>query len=351
MKLIEEIARSLSFVKSHIRLEVIERETPTGAPEFEIIVPSNAAAQHAGFSPELCEMIRVIRRGVLATLSQVPAFVSAAQKMAREGDLYRVLVSEEHVHLLREGVDGIVKPFLRDAHGQFVENVDLIRLPPDIAGAIAGIAIQAALAEISAKLDVVATAVDNLAELVRVANLGALQGAIDALEIARQLRDADRRRKQMLDACNEVVVHLGVIAGQMAAHVKEMPSENTGFWNGWNGGRIAMAETAYVRVRDDFAVFLEGLRRTVAAYVELGEFGAAVKAFSLVCNRIDGSPRLAADRARLLPYSSEEKRPERIFEDFLIGKAAAEARLQTLAGGVRPALALVFDRAELMGEG
>ena len=32
MKLIEEIARSLSFVKSHIRLEVIERETPTWRP-------------------------------------------------------------------------------------------------------------------------------------------------------------------------------------------------------------------------------------------------------------------------------------------------------------------------------
>ena len=52
----------------------------------------------------------------------------------------------------------------------------------------------------------------------------------------------------MLDACNEVVVQLGVIAGQMAAHVKEMPSETTGFWNGWNGDRIAMAEKAYVRV-------------------------------------------------------------------------------------------------------
>jgi hypothetical protein len=351
MKLIEDIARSLRLVKSHCRPEVIERETSTSAPESEIIVPSAAATQRAGFSPELCETIRVIRRDVLATLRQVPAFVSAAQKIAREGCLYRVLVSKEHVHLLPEGADAILKPFLRDAHGQFVENVDLIRLPPDFAGAIAAIAINAALAEISAKLDVVATTVENLAELMRVANLGALQGVIDALQIARQLRDADRRRKQMLDACQEIVVQLGVIAGQMAAHVKAMPSENTGFWTGWDGDRIAMAETAYVRVCDDFAVLLEGLRRTVAAYVELGEFDAAVKAFSLVCNRIDASPRLAADRARLLPYSSEKKRPERIFEDFLIGKAAAEARLEILAGGVRPAFILFFDRAELVGEG
>jgi hypothetical protein len=115
MKLFEEIARSLRLVKGVHQPEVLEPETPTSASEFEIIVPSDAAARHAGFSPELRDTIRVIRHDVLATLRQVPAFVSAAQKMASEGCLYRVLVSEEHVHLLREGADGIVNPFLRDA--------------------------------------------------------------------------------------------------------------------------------------------------------------------------------------------------------------------------------------------
>jgi hypothetical protein len=147
MKLFEEIARSLRLVKGVHQPEVLEPETPASASEFEIIVPSDAAARHAGFSPELRDTIRVIRHDVLATLRQVPAFVSAAQKMASEGCLYRVLVSEEHVDLLREGADGIVNPFLRDAQGRFVENVDLIRVPPDFAGAIAAIAINAALAD------------------------------------------------------------------------------------------------------------------------------------------------------------------------------------------------------------
>ena len=200
LKLFEEIARSLRRVKRDHQPDITGPETPTNAPGSEIILPSDAVAQRAGFSPELRETIRVIRRDVLTTLSQVPAFVSTAQKMAREGGLYRVLVSEEHVHLLREGADGIVKPFLRDAHGQFVENVDLIRVPPDIAGAITTIAVQAALAEISAKLDMVVTAVDNLTELVRTANRGGLQGAIDALEVARRLRGTNERRRQILAA-------------------------------------------------------------------------------------------------------------------------------------------------------
>lgn len=348
IKLFEEIARSLRLVKGDHQTEVTEPETPTSAPESEVIVPSDAAAQRAGFSPGLCETIRVIRGDVLGTLRQMPAFVSAAQKMASEGCLYRVLVSEEHVHLLREGADGIVKPSLRDAHGQFVENVDLIRVPPDIAGAIATITIQAALAEVCAKLDAVVTAVDNLAELVRLANRGALQGSIHSLEVARQLNDTSHRRRQMLDACQEVLVQLGSVAGQMAAHVNQMPSEITGFWIGWNGDRIVTAEKVYARVRDDFAVLLEGLQRIVAAYAELGEFAAAAKAFSLVCAKIDASPRLAVDRARLLPYQNASKSPERIFEDFLIGKPAAEARLDALAEGLRPALSLVFDRSELV---
>jgi hypothetical protein len=229
MKLFEEIAGSLRLVKRIYQPEVTEPEAPTCAPESEIIVPSDAAAQRAGFSPELRETIRVIRCDVLATLRQVPAFVSAARKMASEGCLYQVLVSEEHVQFLREGADGIVKPFLRDAHGHFVENVDLIRVPADLAGAITTIAVQAALAEISAKLDMVVTAVDNLTELVRRANLGGLQGAIDALRVASHLQDANQRRKLMLTACQDVLVQLGIVAGQMTVHVSQMPSEDGGF--------------------------------------------------------------------------------------------------------------------------
>jgi hypothetical protein len=348
LKLFEEIARSLRRVKRDHQPDITGPETPTNAPGSEIILPSDAVAQRAGFSPELRETIRVIRRDVLTTLSQVPAFVSTAQKMAREGGLYRVLVSEEHVHLLREGADGIVKPFLRDAHGQFVENVDLIRVPPDIAGAITTIAVQAALAEISAKLDMVVTAVDNLTELVRTANRGGLQGAIDALEVARRLRGTNERRRQILAACQQVLRELGAVAGQLTEAVKQMPSAAAGFWVGWDGDRVIKAEREYVRVRGDFAVVAEGLQRIVGAYLELGEFASAAEAFTRVSTKINASIRQAAETARLLPYSNGGKGPERIFEDFLKGKPIAEGRLQALAEGLRPALSLLFDPSELV---
>jgi hypothetical protein len=165
-------------------------------------------------------------------------------------------------HLLREGADRIVKPFLRDAHGQFVENINLIRVPPGIAGTITSIAMQAALTEISAKFEMVITIVDNLSELIRLANQGILQGTIHSLEVAKQINDKDHRRRQMLQACQEIQIQLGLVAAQMAAHVNEMPSENADyFWTGWTGDRVAIAEKAYERIRDDFAVLLGGYNR------------------------------------------------------------------------------------------
>jgi hypothetical protein len=70
LKLFEEIARSLRRVKRDHQPDITEPEAPTNAPGSEIILPSDAVAQRAGFSPELRETIRVIRRDVLTTLSQ-----------------------------------------------------------------------------------------------------------------------------------------------------------------------------------------------------------------------------------------------------------------------------------------
>jgi hypothetical protein len=73
-----------------------------------------------------------------------------------------------------------------------------------------------------------------------------------------------------------------------------------------------------------------------------------------VLPRLQQNRRVATGGSRSRAASAlpnEEERPERIFEDFLIGKPAAEARLQALARGVRPALVLVFDQAEFVREG
>jgi hypothetical protein len=319
---------------------------PDNFPESEIFISSDDAARGADFSSETQETMRTIRREAIALLRQIPAVVSAARSLAGAGNLYRVRVSKENVHLLREGLDGVVKPFIRGMDGKFVENVDLIRVPPQIAAEISNIMTQAALAEVNAKLDILANKVDNLAELVRLANRGALEGAIHGLEVAQQLNHKDQRQQQILDACQHLFVQLGQVIGQMAAHVNQMPSADIGFWSGWKD-QVADAEKAYAVAGGDFAIVLDGLQRIVASYLEVGQNAAAARAFSLICGKLDAILRRAADRSRLLPYPADGDGPESAFQDFLLGRPTVEARLDALAAGVRPSLSFMVNPSDL----
>lgn len=317
--------------------------------ESDIFIPPSDGTTHNDESPETQQIARSLRRDVIALLRQIPAVVSAARKFTDAGHLYRVRVSNERIHLFQESLDGVAKPFIRGTDGKFVEIIDLLRVRPQIAAEISNILTQAALAEVSVKLDVLVNKVDNLAELVRLANRGALESAIHGLEVARQLNHKDQRQNQVLDACQLVFVQLGQVIGQMAAHVNQMPSADTGFWHGWRD-EVAEAEKAYALARSDFAVILDGLQRIVSAYLEVDQNAAAAKAFSLICGQLDAILRRAADRTRLLPYPSEGNGPEMVFQDFLLSRPTMEARLDALAAGIRPSLSVILSPSELKVE-
>ncbi len=295
-----------------------------------ISLPSADAAKRAGFGEQLLAAAAAHRTKLLRLLRQVPGFLDAVQKVTSHGGLYRVLVSNENANLLREGADGIVKPFLRRG-GRFVENVDLVRMPPDIAGAVAILAIQAVLTEISVKLDQIKNGVDNLTLLVAQANQGGLKGATTALEAAHQLSDAGERRIQMLTASGQVVLQLGTVIGQMGAHIQQMPAAETGFFDGWDGDWEEQAAKAHGRVRGDFAVIAEGMRCVLGAYWDLAEFKAAYVAFERISGQLDAAGLAkAVERARLLPYVKVSVAPEQIFAQFIAARPRIEETLRRM---------------------
>ena len=316
--------------------------------EQPIRLPEDGATARARLTDGLCREIRRHRAEALSALRRVPAFLSAVAERAADGARYRVLVSKENMHLLREGANGITKPWLRDSAGRFVENVDLVRLPPDVAGILAPIALQAALTELSVKLDVVIRGIDNLSELIRNTTTGGLQGAIDNLEVARRLSDDQERRTQMLRACGRIIEEIGSVAGQMKVNVAQMPTAETDFWTGWRGSGVDEAEKKWKAVHQDFAVIADGLRRSVSAYWELGEFGAAQQAFERIWNQlVSAGLQTAADRARLLPYPEEGDAPELVFENFLAAMPLAAERLRLLASGETPELEFTIEASEV----
>ncbi len=222
-------------------------------------------------------------------------------------------MSKENAALVREGADGLVKPWLM-RNGRFVENVNLMRVPPDIAGAVAVLAIEAALAEVSAELDQIKKGVSDLANLIAQANQGGLRGAITALEVAHQIRDPGTRRNEILAASRDVLIQLGTVIGQLTAHIQQMPVAETGFFDGWSGGWEDEAEKAHEHVRGDFAVIAEGMRCVLAAYWDLSEFKAAHVAFRKIRADLDDAGlATASERARLLPYVTAGGAPEEVY--------------------------------------
>lgn len=313
-----------------------------------IHIPDDDSINHAYLSDGVRDAILKHRKDLFDALRQTPAFLSAVQKLATDGNHYRVLVTKGNLHLLREGADGIVKPWLRNASGQFVENVDLVRVPPDIAGSLTTLAIQAALSEISVKLDALTRGVENLASLMAQTTIGGLSGALTALEVAGKLTDDQERRHAVLVECGNVLKALGQVAGQMKAHILQMPSPDTDIWTGWNGTGLDNAQKAYALVREDFAIIGEALRHVVASYFQLGEFSAADIAFTKICSQItDAGIKVAAEHARLLPYPKKGPGPERPFESFIEWMPVVQARLRSLASGENPALEFDFYAEEL----
>ncbi len=136
---------------------------PGGSVEAQqpVSLVDEPVVEGTGPSGDVRQGVRKGREDVLALLRQMPGVVSAARKLAADGKIYRALVTRENVHLLREIAKGIVRFSLRGAQGRFVENVDLLPVPSDIAGALASIALQALLTEISAKLAATARGIDD----------------------------------------------------------------------------------------------------------------------------------------------------------------------------------------------
>jgi hypothetical protein len=127
------------------------------------------------------------RQRVLRLLANAPTFIDAVRRLSG-GDVFRVVMSKENVHLFKQSADGAYKPFLHNGK-HFVENVDLVRNSPDYVGAVSNVALMVNMAAIATKLEAIEVGVRNIARLMADTERGRLKGALDALALARALID------------------------------------------------------------------------------------------------------------------------------------------------------------------
>jgi hypothetical protein len=250
-------------------------------------------------------------------------------KKLSAGEAFRVVLTPENAHLFKQAPDGFYKPFLRDA-GKFVENVDLEKLSPDYAGAIANLLLTVNMAAIAADLSAIKLGVRDLGKLVSDSTRGEAHGAISAVKQAIALKDADDRRQHCLAACRALSIHIGKLAGQIKAHATAMPEPHTGFFDGFFTSGLEDADAKWNEVEDDLAILKEGVVTLLRTYIELGEPGAAQAALRGLSRQIEDANLTEIRRkARLARVPSQGLAPEVIVGNFAKAITAIDRRLLT----------------------
>lgn len=256
------------------------------------------------------------RQRVLYLLANLPTFLDAVRQLSA-GDVFRVVISKENAHLFKQAADGAYKPFLHNGK-QFVENVDLIQVPPDYMGAVSNVALMVNMAAIAVKLEAIEVGVRNIARLMADTQRGRVKGAVDALASARALADPAERRTQMLSAARDVVKELGALNGQLRAHIAAMPKETTGLLDGFFGNGFEDAKAAYAQVEDDLVLLIDGVRTLLRTYEYIKEPAAAREAIARILPEVKqaGLPD-AIRKARLIPFTTAAAAGELRLGSFL----------------------------------
>lgn len=249
------------------------------------------------------------RQEILKFLASLPGFMKTVRALSSPGT-FRVIMSAENAHLFQQAADGTFKPFLREG-GKFVENVDLIRVAPDYAGALANVSMMANMATIAAKLESIEIGVRNVSRLLSDTKRGEVRAAIDALAEARAWEDPAERRDEIRSAARTLRISIGALSGQLKSHITAMPEPETGWLQGFFVNGISKATDAFDDVNADIALLIPGISALLRAYDELNEPAVAREAIERILASItEAKLPDAARKARLVPFEINAPPPE-----------------------------------------
>ncbi|WP_298355861.1 hypothetical protein [Rhodoblastus sp.] len=255
------------------------------------------------------------RRLILRLLANAPMVANIAQKLSA-GDVFRVVISRENMHLFKQAADGSYKPYLHNGK-HIVENVDLMRVAPDYFGMLSNVVLTVSMHAISAKLDSIEASVQDIDRLIVDTQRSRLKGALNALAMARQFSDRGERRREMISAGQDIAREIGALSGQLRAHIATMPTETTGWFDGFFGNGFDDADAAFSEVKDDVGLLSHCVGALLQSYLELGEPAVANEAIRRIVDdlREAGLPD-AIRKARLLPFPKDGEPAEQFLGSF-----------------------------------
>ncbi|WP_128080186.1 hypothetical protein [Roseicella frigidaeris] len=282
----------------------------TPPPDPVPLIPTGAA-KAADVPPPILERLERQAAGLLRSLVQLAPDAARLLKTLKDGEAFHVVMQGRTGDLKKAG-DGLLHAWVQDGAGKFKEQA-LLRpagLDPAALSALSGLAINAMLLELAAKMDALHGDVRNVKALLQAQFDGELLGAVRQYPTVCRMSDDAQRKAALTQLAGDLHKLIAGALERVSVELARQPSSTKTLPATLTDDDVART---WDGLRQRMALALQGIRTLIFCYQDLGEVDAAQHALEQM---LDHLAKLdfpgAASKARLAPWRKDDP-PEQVW--------------------------------------
>lgn len=304
-----------------------------------------------GYRSVLLESTMVARDRSISTLMDALRTAAPTAELVRAlsaAETYTVVFREAAKGSLHQLPSGLYEAAVRDGSGRYVQRVLLKPSGAAVASAIAAVAVQLLLADISSRLDRLQVSIDRLRAEQKARQKGKVLGALRQLELIH--RDAEPSRTTTLNTIRSILnAEFQTACANVRDQIAILPDpHDTSIFNIITS---APAETqkALLELRSEMSLALccaEGLAQ--AEYHLHGGDGAASILARLVADLRNLPLHQVQDKARRIAIGKDEQPPDRFWIDLEFALETAAREVERTQSDDGPSASIRVSGSELL---
>lgn len=272
------------------------------------------------------------RRAALLELRQASLLPRIASEMA-PGKLYQLVLPDGQ--LLQKGSNGLYSGVVYK-QGRIAQHAGFQRAFPNITRIATAVGAQIMLVSIAMQLNQIEQAIARISAELHHDRVGKMLGGVAQFESAFEIHDSRLRDHALLNAIQTLSESLEPITRELRSRVERMPDSHSNFWDNWGWWRRCdEAQGAYPLLAEAFEASILCAQTLAQCYAALSEPAAGERVLADALDRIARSGvDTAAERARLVPFDSNQTSPEAAWLQFAeMHRAYREGKCRPFHGG------------------
>lgn len=292
------------------------------APLDPVPLIPTGAAKAADLPPPILERLERQAAGLLRSLVQLGPDAARLLKTLKDGEAFHVVMQGRTGDLKKAG-DGLLHAWVQDGSGKFKEQA-LLRpagLDPAALSALSGLAINAMLLELAAKMDALHVDVRSVKALLQAQFDGELLGAVRQYPTICRMSDDAQRKAALTQLAGDLHKLIAGALERLSVELARQPSSTKTLPATLTDDDLTRTWDA---LRQRMALAVQGIRTLIFCYQDLEERDAAQHALEQMLDhlsKLDFSG--AASKARIAPWKKDDP-PEAVWTRT--GNLIAETR-------------------------